>query len=80
MAAADEILFAILELPLERVRDSSLLPDAYHIAQAMRISVYDALFLALARTRQAQLITADTQLKKRFLESSTSREVMDDGP
>lgn len=39
--------------------DSSLLADAAHLARAHRLTIYDALFPALAIQLQCELVTAD---------------------
>ena len=62
----DEILSSILELPLEIVGHYTILPDALNIARQFNVTVYDAIFLAVARKRNAQLITADQKLAKVF--------------
>jgi len=72
-AEADEILAALLELPLERVRHFDLLLLAYECAINLNITAYDAIFLALAKSRNAALITADEALAK------AAREVLPKG-
>ncbi|OGL47033.1 MAG: hypothetical protein A2161_17615 [Candidatus Schekmanbacteria bacterium RBG_13_48_7] len=62
----DEIMSAFLELPLEVVGHLELLPDALLLARQNDLSVYDALFLALAMKMKAELITADPRLKQVF--------------
>ena len=62
----DEILFSILELPIETVGHYDLLPDAMLLARRHNLTIYDALFLALARKKRAPLITADQRLAKAF--------------
>ncbi len=41
-----------------------LLPRAYEISSAMRIGVYDCLFVALAEREGCELITSDEKLSK----------------
>ncbi|RLC13315.1 MAG: hypothetical protein DRH93_22095 [Deltaproteobacteria bacterium] len=62
----DEILSSILELPLEVDGHYAILPDALEIARQYNITVYDAIFLAVAKKRNAQLITADQKIAKVF--------------
>lgn len=59
---ADEIMTTILELPLEVVGHRELLASAVLIAREEVLTVYDAVFLALAATSRAELITADDRL------------------
>lgn len=40
----------------------SLLPRAYEIASALRIGVYDCLYVALAERQRCELVTADRKL------------------
>jgi predicted nucleic acid-binding protein len=63
---ASEILEAILDLPLETVPDRSLVAEALVLAAAHKLTVYDSLFLTLAQRRNADLLTADLDLKKAF--------------
>ncbi|MDY7037936.1 MAG: type II toxin-antitoxin system VapC family toxin, partial [Thermodesulfobacteriota bacterium] len=44
----DQMLFYILDLPIEIVGHDDLLPDAVLIARSHNLTIYDALFLALA--------------------------------
>ena len=66
MDEVDEILDAILDLPIESIGHRDLLVDALALARECGLTVYDALFLALAVARKAALITADMALKKAF--------------
>jgi predicted nucleic acid-binding protein len=59
---ADEVLAAILALPIEVVGHRDLIAAALRLARSTRLSVYDAVFLALARERRADLLSADEQL------------------
>ena len=63
---ADQIMAAILEVPIEIVAHRKLFPMALHIARQYTISVYDSLFLALSRQMRADLITADAKLLQVF--------------
>lgn len=59
---AEEITDAILSLPLMIEASKSLLPLAVDIAIACGITVYDALYLSLAKVYETTLITADRKL------------------
>ncbi len=59
---SDEILAAVLALPIEVLPHRPLLADALDLARETNLTVYDALFLALAKGRGAALISADEQL------------------
>ena len=60
----DEILEAILDLPLEVVGHRDLLSTAVKLARSNGITVYDAMFVALAVTRGGVLFTADEDLQR----------------
>jgi predicted nucleic acid-binding protein len=59
---AEEITDAILSLPLMIEASKSLLPLAVDIAIACGITVYDALYLSLAKVYETTLITGDRKL------------------
>ncbi|MSP59890.1 MAG: PIN domain-containing protein [Myxococcales bacterium] len=61
---ADEILALLLALPFETVGHAPYLPRAVALARTHRLTVYDALFLAVATARHATLYTADAKLRK----------------
>ncbi len=65
----DEIVSAFLELPLEIMGHYNILTDALFLARHYGLTVYDSLFLALARRKKAELVTADQRLKKVFEKS-----------
>jgi predicted nucleic acid-binding protein len=50
------------ELPAEIHPHSSLVARAFHIAQDTNLTVYDALYVALAESLETELITADNRL------------------
>ena len=62
----DEIISAVLELPLEIVGHYEILPEALSLARRHKFTIYDSLFVALAEKKDARLITADKRLKKAF--------------
>lgn len=60
---ARKILSAVDEaFPVRVVRSASLLPAAFEIAHVFNRSVYDSLYLALAKARGGVLVTADLRL------------------
>jgi predicted nucleic acid-binding protein len=61
------ILFGnILTTLPQLVPSLTLLPEAYALASAARISLYDCLYVALADREGCQFITADTRLINRL--------------
>jgi len=62
----DEIMSAILELPIEVVGHHNIILDALILARKYRLTVYDSIFLMLALKHNAELITTDQQLKQIF--------------
>jgi predicted nucleic acid-binding protein len=62
----DEIVSAFLELPLEVFGHYDILSEALSLARRYSLSVYDALFMALAGNRKAELVTADQKLRDVF--------------
>ncbi len=63
---SDEILTAVLGLPIEFIRHHRIVSDAVSLARQHDVTVHDALFLALARKEHADLITADDRLEGIF--------------
>jgi len=62
----DEIISAILELPIEIVSHYDYLQDAVSLARKYNLTVYKSLFLAVAFRKSGELITVDEKLKKAF--------------
>ena len=63
----DDIMSAgFLDLPLEVFGHIDILPYALPLARRHALSVYDALFMALAVNKNAELLTADQSLKHAF--------------
>jgi len=60
----EEILQSILALPLETAGHREILADSVQIASKKKLTVYDALFIALAAQRDAELFTADRKLAR----------------
>jgi len=59
---AAQVQQAIDELPVVLVSHRELLPGANRLARAHGLTIYDALYLALAKGRHAHLLTADERL------------------
>lgn len=59
---AREILGGLVELPLRSHRQAGLATASLAIALEERLSAYDASYVALARSLEATLITADRRL------------------
>ena len=65
-AESDEILEAILGLPLDVIGHRDILSSAIDVSRRRNLTVYDALFLALALVHRAELISADKKLLRAF--------------
>jgi predicted nucleic acid-binding protein len=59
---AEEIVDAIVSVPLEIETSKVLLPFAVDLGLAYGITVYDALYVSLAKIHQTILVTADKKL------------------
>lgn len=57
-----ELLADLLSIPLQLFSHKPLIARAAELAHEQKLTVYDALFLALAEKFNASLITADAQL------------------
>lgn len=66
-AEAEGILEEILTLPLQVVGHAALISSAASLARRLSLTVYDALYLALALERGAPLLTGDQELSKAFV-------------
>jgi len=60
---AHEILTHLLLLPITYMPHAPLMVRASELAHQCKLTVYDALFLALAEQHSARLITADDSLR-----------------
>jgi len=58
----EEITDAIVSLPLKIEASKLLLPLAIDIGIAYRITVYDALYISMARVYEIKMMTADRKL------------------
>jgi predicted nucleic acid-binding protein len=65
----NEITDAIILLPVRVESSKAVFPLATGIAMTYGITVYDAVYLALARVRETQMITADKKLFTRMTET-----------
>jgi predicted nucleic acid-binding protein len=63
---AAALLQEALDLPIDLVPDAELAAEALAIGAALGLSVYDALYVALAERLHAPLVTADTGLAERY--------------
>ena len=61
-AEAEEIVDAVVSLPMEIETSKALLPFAVDLGLAYGITVYDALYVSLAKVHETILITADKKL------------------
>lgn len=59
---AEEIVDAIVSLPLEIETSKALLPFAVDLGLAYGITVYDAIYVSLAKVHETILVTADKKL------------------
>ncbi len=59
---ATQLVADFLRMPLEAVSSHDLLGSAIEIALATEITVYDAMYLALAISRGCQVVTANEKL------------------
>lgn len=62
----EEILTAMLALPMDVVGHRPYIEEAVRLARETNLTVYDAVFLALARARDADLVTGDERLDAAF--------------
>jgi predicted nucleic acid-binding protein len=60
----DQILILIQRLPIRLFSHKELVEGAVQLARDHAITVYDALFLELARQQNGKLFTADLKLEK----------------
>ncbi len=72
---ARELMDELLSLPIDTCDTRGLMQDALALAVGRRLTVYDALYLALARLRGATLLTCDHELA-----AAAGDEVAEPGP
>lgn len=58
----EEQLARFIRLPVYYERTERLVPEAFRIALSTGATVYDSMYLALARLRSCPIATADTRL------------------
>lgn len=63
-AEGQGLLTDLLNVPLQTFGHRTLLPRAMELAHQCKITVYDALFLALAEEHATPLLTADDRLSR----------------
>ena len=68
-AEVDEIISVILELPIQIVSHHDYLKEALSLDRRHNLTVYDALFLAVAFRKSGDLTAADEKLKRAFQDS-----------
>ncbi len=64
VSIAEKLAKSIVEGRLPIVPQDDLLQDAFNIALEHGISIYDALFIALAKRRELELVTSDERQAK----------------
>ena len=65
---SDEIIRNIMRIPMEIIRHRDLLELSLVFARNHGLTVYDAMFLALSKKQNAQLMTADKKLHNTAVE------------
>ena len=64
--AAAALLEHFLALPIELVPDAALAGQALRVANELGLTAYDSSYVALARARDASLVTADKPVAARY--------------
>jgi predicted nucleic acid-binding protein len=72
----DEIVNAIIALPMIIEPSKPIVPLAVSIAGQCGITVYDALYVAIARIYATKMITADTKLTDALAKTEFKHDVM----
>lgn len=72
IAEADEIVDAISALPIKIEASRPVMPLAVTIAMQSGITVYDAMYVAVARIYETRMITADKKLVDALLKTEFS--------
>lgn len=63
---AEERMTVLLQAPILDTPIATLMPRAFSIAVACMVTIYDALYLALAEERDVGFVTADERLIRRM--------------
>ncbi len=66
----------VISIPLKVESSKALFPLAIDIAIAYEVTVYDALYLSMAKIYETQMITADRKLPDLTAETNLRRSVM----
>jgi predicted nucleic acid-binding protein len=72
LAEADEIVDAIIALPIRIEASRPVMPLAVAIAMQSGITVYDAMYVAVARIYETRMITADKKLVEALVKTEFS--------
>ena len=72
----DEIANAIIALPMIIESSKPIIPLAVSIAMHSGITVYDAMYVAVARVYETQMITADKKLTDALAKTEFKNDVM----
>lgn len=72
----DEIANAIIALPMIIESSKPIIPLAVSIAMLSGITVYDAMYVAVARIYETQMITADKKLTDALAKTEFKNDVM----
>jgi predicted nucleic acid-binding protein len=75
LAEADEIVDAIIALPIRIEASRPVMPLAVAIAMQSGITVYDAMYVAVARIYETRVITADKKLVESLVKTEFSEYV-----
>lgn len=67
------ILAAALDLPIIYLSHKEFITQAFLLAHEFKLSVYDSLFLEIARTKNCALISADHELMRVFVRLNKKR-------
>lgn len=59
---AEELLILVQDLPIRHMPHQPLLKGAFEIARDYKLTVYDAIFLELAKQKATHIFTADKAL------------------
>ncbi|HVY17565.1 MAG TPA: type II toxin-antitoxin system VapC family toxin [Rhodopila sp.] len=65
-ADARERMAVLMRAPIAETPIATLMPRAFEIAVARMVTVYDALYVALAEQRGVPMVTADERLVRRM--------------
>jgi predicted nucleic acid-binding protein len=75
LAEVDEIVDALSSLPIKVEESRTVMPLAVDIAIHTGITVYDAMYVTVARIYETKLITADRKLVERLATTEFSKYV-----